>query len=215
MCWPWLSITAWHLLRPKRINVLHSSTDISSYSPFKLVHSSSIFLGFFSLALSFYNFQTFSIGFMSGIWAGHSKTVTSSSERNVLTDFAVWHRVLSCMNTAGWWIAILKLGKTCFFNISLYTIMLILPCSLTRDPVPSSEIMPNTITLSPPNLILLFVHWGKCCSLGQCQMNLLPSQPNRLNFDSLLKWKQSHCSSIHMMCSVANFNQLILFFLEM
>ena len=57
---PLLSITTWHLLLPKWINVLHSSTDIFSHSPFKLVHSSSTFLGFFSLALSFSNFQTFS-----------------------------------------------------------------------------------------------------------------------------------------------------------
>ena len=154
MCRPLLSKTAWHLLLHKQINVLHWSTDIFSHSPFKLVHSSLTFLGFFSLALSFSNFQTFSIGFMSGLWAGHSITVTSSSERNVLTDFAVWHRALFCINTAGWLIAVFKLG-TSFFNISLYTVALNLSCSLTRGPVPAAEIMPNTITIPPPNLMLL------------------------------------------------------------
>ena len=73
--------------------------------------------------------------------------------------------------------------------------------------------MPNTITLPPPNLTLLLVHWGEYRSLGLHQTNLLPSQPNRLNFDSSLKWTQSHCSSVHMTWSVENFNRLILFFL--
>ena len=212
---PLLSITAWHLLQNERMNVLHSSADIFSHSPFKLVHSSLTFLGFFSLSLSFSNFQTFAIGFMLVLWAGHSITVTSSSERNILTDVAVWHRALSCINTAGWLIGVLKLGTTYFFYISLYTVPLILPRGLTRNPVTAEEIMPNNITLPPPNLTLLLVHWDEYRSLELRRTNLLPSQPNRLNFDSSLKWTQSHCSSVHMTYSVANFNRLILFFLEM
>ena len=124
MCRPLLSITAWHLLIHKRINASHSSTGIFSHSHFKLVHSSSTFLGFFSLPFLFSNFQTFLRGFRSGLWPGHSITVTSSSERNVLTDFAVWHGTLSCINTAGWILSVLKLGKTCFFNISFILILL-------------------------------------------------------------------------------------------
>ena len=215
-----------------------------------------MFLGFFSLTLSFRNFQIFSIGFMSGLWAGHSITVTSSSERNVLTDFAVWHGALSRINTAGWLIAVLKLGTAGFFNISLYTVALIQLCSLIRGSVPASEIIPNTITLLPPNSIVndgvlnslrthffqlkkclwfkfglywvlkimmviflyiywILVHWGEHRSLGLHWTNLLPSQPNRLNFDSSLKWTQPHCSSVQMTCSMANFNHLICFFLEM
>ena len=132
-------MTVWHLLLHERINVLYSSTDIFSRSHFKLVHSSLAFLRFFSLALSFSNFQTFSIGFMSGLWAGNSITVTSFSERNVLTDFAVWHGALNCINAASWLIAVLKLGTTYFFHISFYTVALILPCSLTRGPVPQQK----------------------------------------------------------------------------
>ena len=130
----------------KRINVLHSPTNIFSHSPFKSVNASSTFSWFFSLAFSFSNFQTFSIGFMSGLWAGHSVTVTSSSERNVLTGFAVWHGALSYINTVGWLIAFLKFSTTCFFNISFYTVALILPRSLTRGPVSVIGIIPNTIT---------------------------------------------------------------------
>ena len=110
MCRPLLSITARHLLLHERIHVLHSSTDIFTHSPFKLVHKYSTFYGFFSLAISLSNFQTFSIGFMSGLWAGHSIKVTPSPERNILTDLAVWHGALSCINTAGWLIAVLKLS---------------------------------------------------------------------------------------------------------
>ena len=138
MHWPLHSITAWNLLQHERSNVLHSSTDVFSNSSFKLVHSSSTFLGFVSLSLLFNNFQTLTIGFIPGIWAGHSITVTSSSERYILTDFAVWYGALSCVNTAGWLIVILELD-TCFFNISLYTVALILPCSLTRGPVPAKK----------------------------------------------------------------------------
>ena len=188
MYWPLLSITVCHLLLHKQINVLHSSTDIFSHSPFKLVHSSSTFLGFFSLALSFSNFQTFSIGSMSVFWAGHFITVTSSSERNVLIDFAVWHGALSCIDTASWLIAISKLG-TCFFNISLYTVVLILPCSLTRFCTSNrNHAKHHHTSFSKFNAALSALH----------QTNLLPSQLNRLNFDSSLKWPQSHCSSVHM-----------------
>ena len=137
MCTSLISIT-WHFLLHKRINVLHSPTNIFSHSPFKSVNTSSTFLGFFSLAFSFSNFQTFSIGFMSRLWAGHSVTVTSSSERNVLTAFAVWDGALSCINTVVWLIGVLKLG-TCFFNMSLYTVALILPCSLIRGPIQAAE----------------------------------------------------------------------------
>ena len=125
--------------------------------------------------------------------------------------FYLWSVILhkySCL------IAVLKLG-TCFFNISLHTIALILPCSLTRGPVPALAIMQNTITLPPPNLTLLLVHWGEHHSLGLRWTNLLSSRPYRLNVDSSLKWTQSLCSSVHITCSVANFNQFILLFLEM
>ena len=147
-----LSITAWHPLLHERINVLHSSTDIFSHSFFKLALSSSTFLGFFSLALSFKNFQTFSIEFLSGLWVVHLITVTSSTERNVLTDFAVWHGVLSCIITVGWLIPRLKLGSTCFFTITLYTVTLILPCSRTIGLGPAPE---SSIILPPPNLTVL------------------------------------------------------------
>ena len=160
MCRPLLLITAWHLLLHERINFSHSSRDIFSHPPFKLVPSSSTFLGFFSLVLSFGNFQTFSVGFLSKLWSGHSITVTSASEGNVLTDFAVWHGALSCIHTAGWLIAVLKLGTKCFFKISFNTFMLILPCRKTSDPVPALEIMTNTITLHFPNLSLFLVHWA-------------------------------------------------------
>ena len=171
MCRPLLSITAWHLLLHERINVWHSSMDIFSHSPFKLVHSSSTFLGFVFLPHSFSNFQTFSIGFMSGLWAGNFIAVTSSSERNILTDFSVWHGVLSCINTAGWFLAVLKLG-ICFFNISLHAVASVLSCSLIRSPVQAAtEIIPNTS----------FKSNAAFSSLGLYQTNFLPSTPNRLN----------------------------------
>ena len=202
MCWPLLLITTWHLLLHKGINVLHSSTDIFFHSSIKLVHSSSAFLEFFSLALlNQSNFRTFSRGFMFGLWAGHSMRVTFSLERNVLTDLAVRHGALFCINRFRWLIAVLKLGTTCFFNITLNTFAWILPCNLTRGLVSAEENMQNTITLLPSNLTLLSVHWDGYRSLRLRRMNFLPSQRNRLYFDSSRKWTQSHCSSVHMTCS--------------
>ena len=113
--------TAWHLLLHKQINVLHSLTEILSHFLYKLVHSSLTFFRFFSSAFSFINFQTFLIGFMSRFWTGYSITVTSSSERNVLADFTVWHGALSYINTDGWLISAFKLGMTYFLNISVYS----------------------------------------------------------------------------------------------
>ena len=49
------------------------------------------------------------------------------------------HGTLSCINKAGWLIAVLKLGTTCFFNISLYTVALILLCSLKHHHTSSSK----------------------------------------------------------------------------
>ena len=59
ICRHLLSRTCWHLLLHEQINVLRSSRDIFSHFPFKLVNSSSTFLGLFSLSISFSNFQTF------------------------------------------------------------------------------------------------------------------------------------------------------------
>ena len=47
----------------------------------------------------------------------------------------MWHRALSCIKIPWWLIAVLKLGPTLFFNMSLHTVALILLCSLTRGPV--------------------------------------------------------------------------------
>ena len=119
---------------------------------------------------------------MSGHGAGHSITVTSSLERNVLTDFALWHVALSCIDTAVLLIAVFKLD-TCFFNVSLYAVVLILLCSQARGLVPAAEIMPNIVTLHPPNLTLLLVHWGEYHFLELHRTNFLPSHPNVSNFD--------------------------------
>ena len=96
MCRSLLSITAWHLSLHERINILHLSTDIFSHYSFKLVHSSLAILRFFSLGLSFNNFQTFLIGFMSWLWAGHS--ITSNEPSPVTTEqVKLW--LIAEMNT--------------------------------------------------------------------------------------------------------------------
>ena len=153
MCRPLLSITAWHFCYTRE---LMSCIHQRIFSPILLLNEPIVLRRFLDSFPWLFHLVIPNILNMSGLWGGHSITVTSSSERNVL-DFAVWHRALSCINTAGWL-------STCFFNIYLYTVVLILRCSLTRSPLPATEIMPNTITLPPPNLTLLLMHWGEYCS---------------------------------------------------
>ena len=140
MCSHLLSIIAWLLLLHEWINVLHSSAYFFSYSPFKLIHRSSMFLGFFSLALSLSSFQAFLIGFMSEIWAGNLITVTSSSERNVWTDFAVWNGALSYINTAG---CSSQIRYNMFLHYPFVYSCVNFTLEMTRGPIPTCQTPSN------------------------------------------------------------------------
>ena len=66
----------------------------------------------------------------------------------------------------------------------------------------------------PPNFTVFLTHWGGNCSPFLCLTNLLPSDPNKLNFGPSLKWTIFHCSSVHRICSVAKSRRTFWFFFE-
>ena len=65
-----------------------------------------------------------------------------------------------------------------------------------------------------PNFTVFLTHWGDKRSLFERLKNLLPSDPNKLNLDSSLKWTIFYCSSVHMICSVAKSRRTFWFFFE-
>ena len=66
----------------------------------------------------------------------------------------------------------------------------------------------------PPNFTVFLTHWRNKCSPFLRLINLLPSNPNKLNFDSSLKWTIFHCSYVHTICSVAKSRRTFWFFFE-
>ena len=65
-----------------------------------------------------------------------------------------------------------------------------------------------------PNFIVFLMHWKAKRSPFLRLTNLFPSDPNKLNLDSSLKWIIFHCSSVHRICSVAKSRRTFWFFFE-
>ena len=66
----------------------------------------------------------------------------------------------------------------------------------------------------PPNFTAFLKHRGDKHSQFLWLTNLLPSDPNKLNLDSSLKWTLFHCSSIYLICSVMKSRWTFWFFFE-
>ena len=58
------------------------------------------------------------------------------------------------------------------------------------------------------------MHWRDKRSPFLHLTNLLPSDPNKLNLDSSLKWTIFYCSSVHRICSAAKSSRTFWFFFE-
>ena len=91
---------------------------------------------------------------------------------------------------------------------------LILPWKQTMGPTLVEEIVPYTITFLPPNFTVFLTHWGEKRFPALRFTNHLPSDPNKLNLDSSLKWTIFHCSSLHRICSVAKSRRTFWFFFK-
>ena len=67
---------------------------------------------------------------------------------------------------------------------------------------------------APLQFSVFLTHWGDKRSPFLRLTNLLPSDPNKLNLDSSLKWTIFHCSSVHRICSAAKSRRTVRFFFE-
>ena len=66
----------------------------------------------------------------------------------------------------------------------------------------------------PPDFTVFFTHWEDNNSPFLLLTNLLQSDLNKLNLDSLLKWTIFYCSPVHTICSLAKSKQTFWFFFE-
>ena len=78
----------------------------------------------------------------------------------------------------------------------------ILPWKQNMGPTPADEIIPYIITLPLPNFTVFLRHWGDKHFPFLRLTNPFPSDTNKLNLDSSLKWTAFHCSSVPPGCAM-------------
>ena len=155
----------------------------------------------------------FSIGLSSGLWGGQFITSMFSSSRN---DFFldVWHGGLSCMKTEGCKYEKRMWAMAYYSRICLYYSALTVPWIRIRGPQLASDIIPQTITLPPPNSTFFFTRATDNLYPFLRRTHVFPSDPITLYFDSPVKSTCDHFSSVQTTCSLANLKQAFWFFLE-
>ncbi len=99
----------------------------------------------------FRSLQRCSIGFKSGLWLGHSRTVTELLWSHSFVILAVCLGSLSCWKVNLWpslrsW----ALWRRFSSRISLYLATFIFPSIATSRPVPAAEKHPHSMMLPPP-----------------------------------------------------------------
>ncbi len=99
----------------------------------------------------FRSLQRCSIGFKSGLWLGHSRTVTELLWSHSFVILAVCLGSLSCWKVNLWpsmrsW----ALWRRFSSRISLYLAAFIFPSIATSRPVPAAEKHPHSMMLPPP-----------------------------------------------------------------
>ena len=143
---PLLTVNLWgQLIQTRRdrgkwsyLVTLQKMVVILSHSSFRKTHKSSIFS-----ALSFlsYDFHTFSIRFISGLYGAHFITAIPSSARKFNKVLALWQGALSCINIGVSTVPLRKWGRKNWWRSSLLTLALILPLKRTMGPTPAEEII--------------------------------------------------------------------------
>ncbi len=108
----------------------------------------------------FRSLQRCSIGFKSGLWLGHSRTVTELLWSHSFVILAVCLGSLSCWKVnlrpslRSW-----ALWRRFSSRISLYLAAFIFPSIATSRPVPAAEKHPHSMMLPPPCFTLLGLYW--------------------------------------------------------
>ena len=153
MARPLFLITAskWFLYLLTRI--LHVSTGILAHSPLAKASRFLMLDGFRAITPFFNSLHRFSNGFKSGLWLGHSKTLTSLFRSHALTNLAVCFWIIVVLRPP-------RLSESMFICVLLiFCSKIFMCCSLfimqstfTRFPGPLAEKHPQIIILAPPCL---------------------------------------------------------------
>ena len=136
------------------IDWVHSQYIVWMYS--SLYHKSStsykflFVMGGFSLILYFRTAQTFSIGFMSGLFPGYSRTLIPASFNFCFMASEEWHGALSCCRTYSFKLSYqsISCGMTLESISFKYWSLFVAPSTIWSHPGTLIEMMPQNITFS-------------------------------------------------------------------
>ncbi len=129
----------------------HLDLGILCHSSLQIISSSVRLDGKRWWTAIFRSLQRCSIGFKSGLWLGHSRTVTELLWSHSFVILAVCLGSLSCWKVnlrpslRSW-----ALWRRFSSRISLYLAAFIFPSIATRRPVPAAEKHPHSMMLPPP-----------------------------------------------------------------
>ena len=118
----------------------------------------------------FKSFHRFSMGFMSGLWLGHSRTFTFLFWSHSSVALAVCLGSLSCWNVnPRRSLRSFALWSRFSSRICLYLAPFIVPFILASLPVPAAEKHPHSMMPPPPCFMVGMVLDGWLAQLGFCQ----------------------------------------------
>lgn len=103
-------------------------------------------------------------------------------------------------------------GSILSWNIPFLSMI---PSTLCRGPTPSLLKQPQTIQFPPQCLTVGSWYFGLFRWPTGRRTYLIPSDPNKLNFDSSLHNTFDHCWGVHPKCSLANLNRALRFLTDM
>lgn len=132
--------------------------------------------------------QRLSIEFKLGFCAGQFITWIFSLQKNPVTRFPVWRRMLSCRKRHSWFGNARNDRVTCSLTKFKQILAFIVSLICTREPNLSEEIILHTMMLPSPNLAVFFRNLDFNQSSVKHLTYCLPSEPTKLNMLSSLKW---------------------------
>ena len=157
---------------------------------------------------SFSSLQRFSIGFRSGDWLGHSRTLKCLLRSHSLVALAVCFGSLSCWKTQPRPIFnALTEGRRLLSKILRYMAPSILPSIRCSHPVPFAEKHPQSTMFPPPCFMVGMVFLGLYSSFFFLQTRRVEFKPKSSILVSSDHMTFSHVSSGSSRWSLANFRR--------
>ena len=124
--------------------------------------SSALFDGLWPSIFLLITFQRFSMGFMSGDWAGHDRVLIWWSFIHTFTDLAVWHGALFCWKKHSSELGNIVRAEGSKFSTrtTLYLAWFMRLSQRQICPIPALLKHPQIITDPPPNFTVVARHCG-------------------------------------------------------